>query len=217
MRERLNERRIWSRGPLLLLLLVVTSTFAGCNFFGGVFSDVAGQPVPAQYTGMQKKSILILVYTDSSTEFLYPQARREVSSFVGFEIRKHLPKSKLLDSSTVIAYQNNTPGWDALPVKTIGKHFGVDRVLYIEIIQYHTHSPGARHLMRGHIEAHIAVYNTHLPGSGRVFSTQINTYWPKSGPEPVFHTDSNAVLYNTLQRFSQSVVRCFYPWTAHPE
>ena len=217
MHERLNGRRLWSRGPLLLLLLVLTSTFAGCNFFGGVFSDVAGQPVSSQYSGMNKKSILILVYTDSSTEFLYPQARKEVASFVGFEIRKHLPKSKLLHSSAVIAYQDETPGWDALPVKTIGKHFGVDRVLYIELVHYHTHSPGARHLMRGHIEAHSVVYNTHLPGSGRVFSTQINTYWPRSGPEPVFHTDSNAVLYNTLQRFSRSVVRCFYPWTAHPE
>lgn len=217
MGELPNGSRVGIRGTLIILLLAVSTAIGGCGFFGGVFSDVGGQPVPAQYTGMKKQSIMILVYTDSSTEFLYPQARKEVSSFVAFELRKHLPKSKLLHASSVIAYQDDTPGWDALPVKTIGRHFGVDRVLYIEIIAYHTHSPGARHLMRGHIEAHVAVYNTHLPGSGRVFSTLIDTYWPKAGPEPVFHTDSNAVLYNTLQRFSRSLVRCFYSWTAHPE
>jgi len=204
-------------GIPLLFVLLMPVVLTGCGFFGGVYSDVAGTPMPAQYTGMQKKSILILVYTDSSTEFLYPQARKEVSSFVAYELRKHLPKSKLLPSAAVIKYQNDTPGWDALPVNTIGRHFGVDRVLYIEIIKYHTHAPGGRNLMQGQIEAHVAVYDTHLPGSGRVFSTVINTLWPKSGPEPVFHTDSSAVLYNTLQRFGRSVVRCFYPWTAHPE
>lgn len=200
-----------------MLAVLLPMVLGGCGFFGGVFSDIAGKPVAAQYTGMQKQSILILVYTDSSTEFIYPQARKEVSAFVAYELRKHLPKSKLLPSSEVIHYQNSTPGWDALPVKTIGRHFGVDRVLYIEIIKYHTHAPGARNLMQGHIEAHVAVYNTHLPGDGRVYSTIINTRWPKSGPEPVFHTDSSAVLYSTLQRFAKSVVRCFYPWTAHPE
>ncbi len=202
---------------LLVLALLLPVALGGCGFFGGVYSDVAGQPVAAQYTGMKKKSVLILVYTDSSTGFIYPQARKEVSSFVAYELRKHLPKSKLLPSAEVIHYQDSTPGWDALPVKTIGRHFGVDRVLYIEVIKFHTHSQGGRNLMQGHIEAHVAVYDTHLPGDGRVFSTLINTLWPKSGPEPVFHTDSSAVLYNTLQRFGRSVVRCFYPWTAHPE
>lgn len=205
------------RRSAMALLVVLPLALTGCGFFGGVYSDLAGQPVAAQYTGMHKKSVLILVYTDTSTEFIYPQARKEVSSFVSYELRKHLPKSKLLPSSEVIDYQDNTPGWDALRVKTIGKHFGVDRVLYIEIIKYHTHAPGGRNLMQGHIEAHVAVYDTRLPGDGRVFSTLINTRWPKSGPEPVFHTDSSAVLYNTLQHFARSVVRCFYPWTAHPE
>jgi hypothetical protein len=76
---------------LLVLALLLPVALGGCGFFGGVYSDVAGQPVAAQYTGMKKKSVLILVYTDSSTGFIYPQARKEVSSFVAYELRKHLP------------------------------------------------------------------------------------------------------------------------------
>ncbi len=189
---------------------------SGCQFLGMAYENVAGTPMAARYTDLAKKSVMILVYTDGATEFEYPQARQEISSFLSAELRKHLPKSKLLKSSKVIAYQNNTQGWQALPIKTIGKHFGVDRVLYIEVVDFTAHAPGAPHLMQGHIRAHVAIYNTHLPGGGRVFATDINTLWPKAGPEPVYHTNSNVVMYNALTHFSRSVVQCFYNWTAHP-
>jgi hypothetical protein len=195
-------------GVLFLLLLTV----GGCGFLAMATHNVVGSKVAASYAGLAKHSVAILVYSDDATTFMYPQARREVSSFLTQQLEKHLPTARLLDYHRVLAYQNGDPNWEALPIKTIGRHFSVDRVIYIELIDYSAHAPGEQRLLRGHIKANVYVYDTHLPGDGRVFSTTLNVYWPRNAPEPVFDSDANLVRMNTLTRFSRDVARCFYNW-----
>ncbi len=196
----------------LLGLLVLTLGVGGCDFLGMAAQNTIGIPVKAQYSGLKKQSVAIVVYEDGSTEFNYPQASQEVSAFVTASLEKHIPTAHILDYHLVLNYQNANPNWGVLPIKSIGKHFSVNRVVYIELLDYTVHSQHTTFVLQGHIAAHVAVYNVKLPGNGEVFHTNISVRWPKSGPLPGYDTDANTVRMNTLQRFSTKLAHEFYNW-----
>ncbi len=197
---------------MVLTMLVLFMGIGGCTFLGLAAENAMGVAVKPQYRGLEKQSVAIVVYEDASTMFTYPQAQQEVSAFVSAALKKHLPKAHILDYHLVLNYQNANPNWDVLPVKTIGRHFGVSRVVYIELLNYTVHSQQTNYVLQGDIAAHVAVYNMNIPGDGEVFHTDIDARWPKGGPLPGYNTDANTVRMNTLQRFSTLLARCFYTW-----
>lgn len=202
-----------SAGALVVLaMLVLSMGIGGCAFLGMAAENSMGVAVKPQYRGLKKQSVAIVVYEDASTMFTYPQAQQEVSAFVSAALKQHLPKAHILDYHLVLNYQNANPNWDVLPVKTIGQHFGVSRVLYIELLNYTVHSQQTNYVLQGDIAAHVAVYNMKIPGDGEVFHTNIDAKWPKDGPLPGYNTDANTVRMNTLRRFSTMLARCFYTW-----
>lgn len=220
-RENLMNNKIWPwpydlvRSGALVLLALGCLVASGCTFLAMAGQQAVGVPVPPRYVGLKKQSVAIVVYANQAVTFMYPQAAQEVSSFVSNEMQAKIPSIRLLPYMDVLAWQRHTPGWQALPVKSIGRHFGVNRVLYLELVHYRTHAPGARHLMQGRIEANVFVYNTQIPGSGLVFSTHLNTLFPQSGPEPVFDSDNNVVRMRTLELFSRDLTRMFYTWRTY--
>lgn len=203
------------RCVVVLLVALGCLVVGGCSFLAMAGQKAVGVPVPPRYVGLKKQSVAIVVYANQAITFMYPQAPQEVSAFVGNEMQAKIPSIHLLPYADVLAWQRHTPGWQALPVKSIGKHFGVHRVLYLELVHYRSHAPGARHLMQGRIEANVFVYNTQIPGSGLVFSAHLNTLFPKSGPEPVYDSDNNVVRMHTLERFSRNLTRMFYTWRTY--
>ncbi|MGC8624327.1 MAG: hypothetical protein ACP5VQ_03560 [Phycisphaerae bacterium] len=204
-----NRSGVWAA---LLVLGIFTWGAGGCEFLGMAVQNTVGVPVKAQYNGLKKQSVAIVVYEDASTMFTYPQAPQEVSAFVSASLKKHIPTARILNYHLVLDYQNANPNWDVLPIKTIGRHFAVARVVYIELLDYTVHSQKTNFVLQGHIAAHVAVYNVKLPGSGQVFHTTIDALWPKSGPLAGYDTDANTVRMNTLQRFSTKLAHCFYNW-----
>ncbi len=204
--------RAFVRWYAVFILAVGFAAAGGCSFLAMAGQQAVGVPVPPRYVGMKKQSVAIVVYANQAITFMYPQVAQEVSSFVSNEMQAKIPSIHMLPYADVLAWQRHTPGWQALLVKSIGRHFGVSRVLYLELVHYRSHAPGARHLMQGRIEANVFVYNTKIPGSGLVFSTHLNTLYPQSGPEPVFDSDNNVVRMRTLELFSRDLTRMFYTW-----
>ncbi|HTV47553.1 MAG TPA: hypothetical protein VMG59_03825 [Phycisphaerae bacterium] len=213
MRRRLliNSQALTRAGSLLLLAVMILNC-AGCAFFATAYQNARGTSVSAQYTGLDNHSVAILVYADDSITFMYPQAREEISGFIADQFQKNMPSVRLLDYQQVIAYQDQTPGWESLPIKSVGDHFSVDRVLYLELVNYTTHAAGATDLLQGHIEANVYIYDTKLPGDGLVYQTHVDVYSPANGPAPPFDSDENSVRMAALGEFSRDVVRNFYNW-----
>jgi hypothetical protein len=196
----------------MAFLAVLFWNCAGCGFLAQEYQNASGTTVAAQYNGLENHSVAIVVYADDSVTFMYPQVREEISGFVADQIQKNIPTARLLDYHQMIAYQDQTPNWEALPIKSIGAHFSADRVLYVEVVAYTTQAAGASDLLQGHMEANVTVYDTQIPGDGRVFQDVIDTYFPASGPAPLFNTDENTVRMDTLGEFSRDLVRPFYQW-----
>ncbi len=206
------QSQSWRLGMALVLLGLVPM-LGGCQT-AAQKRHAADLAKLTAYAGLKHQSVAVIVYADDATLFMYPQAAQEVSSFLAYDLKRAVPSARILDYHDVINYQNKTPNWQALPIKSIGLHFSVDRVIYMELLDYSTHAPGAMHLLQGHIKARVYVYDTHLPGDGRVYSTTINTRWPRFGPQPVYHGDTNVVRMNTLTAFSAELTHQLTHWTA---
>ncbi len=195
------------------MLLIMSGLTAGCQTTAQK-REAAALARQSAYASLKHHSVAVIVYADSATLFLYPQAAQEVSSFVNYDLKRAVPSAKVLGYREIIQYQNSTPNWEMLPIKSIGLHFSVDRVIYLELLNYSCHAPGARHLLQGHIRARVYVYDTHLPGDGRVLATSVGVRWPRSGPEPGYHGDSNVVRMNTLTAFSALLVHRLTHWVS---
>src|SRR5439155_26002416 len=87
------------------------------------------------------KTVAIVVYAPAATIDEYSGARDEISDFVATQMREHMGNTRIVAPRDVIYWQNDTLTWQNLSAKDIGRHFKVDRVLFIEVLDYSMRRP----------------------------------------------------------------------------
>jgi hypothetical protein len=173
----------------------------------------AGRAVVADYHGLDDKSVAIVVYTAQANTDEFPGARKDVSSFVANQFRLHMPNTRLLNPDDVLAWQDDTINWFALSEKDIGKHFSVDRVLYIEVLTYEAKSDKNYGDLQGHLRANCKVFEVEMAGNTPAWSGVIDVKWPQGGPVTAGRANEVTVRSRTLQGFAAELVGHFYDRT----
>jgi hypothetical protein len=187
-------------------MLLMLGAMAGCmNAIGG-----RGRPVIAEYRGLDDKSVAIVVYTAQANTDEFPGARRDISSFVANQFRLHMPNTRLLNPDDVMNWQDDTINWFALSEKDIGKHFSVDRVLYIEVLTYEAKSDRNYGDLQGRLRANCKVFEVDAPGNAAAWSGVIDVSWPQAGPAGLGRTNEVTVRSRTLRAFAADLVGHFY-------
>jgi hypothetical protein len=197
------------RTLLLTGLLFSPLTLAACQLFG-YQEQISGHPVDAQYKGLADKSVAIVIYADQATTNEFPAAREEMSAFLSTKLRESLSTTKLLDYHEVMNWQDETINWFGLTEKQIGKHFGVDRVLYIEVLDYSVNQKGGAGDLQGHLRANCKVYETDTAGNDPAWSSVIDVSFPEDHPVDPTQVPPDAVRARTLDKFSEQLVNCLY-------
>lgn len=197
------------RALLLVALLASPFALSGCFLFAAS-AAVAGQKVEAQYRGLADKSVAIVIYTDQATTNEFPAAREELSSFIAAQLREHVPTAKLLDPREVINWQDDTLNWFGLSEKEIGKHFSVDRVLYIELLDYSVSENRGFGDLQGHLRANCKVYEVDAPGETPAWTSLVDVSFPTDRPLDPSQTSPDAIRARTLQRFTEQLINSFY-------
>lgn len=192
------------------LVILTAAALPACGWLAHAQERQIGREVAAQYQGLQDKSLAIVVYADPAILFEYPDARKEVSAFLAKKFHAAMPSVRMLDYNQVINWQNETMNWQALPEKDIGKHFGVDRVLYVELTDYGTRDPGAQDLLRGRIRAVARVFEADMPGNAAAWRGEYAVFWPETGPATYGGSDDRTARIRVLDRFSERVVNAFH-------
>jgi hypothetical protein len=204
--------------PLVFALPLV---LAGCGFLG-----LGSKPQPelvtrtyaSAYPGLTDKSVAIVVYTPSAVINEYSGAREEISAFVATQMRGHMPTTRLLDPVDVINWQDGKMNWASLSPRDIGRHFGVDRVLTIEVLDYSTKRPLVVSNLQGRLRAQCRIYDTAdaAPGPDAnghmepVWTGLVDAAWPSGKPLDPTQTNEAAVRLRALDTFADQLVRYFY-------
>ena len=198
-----------ARGLLLGLLAVA---LGGCNLAALPFLLWADEPtrkVAAEYPYLGEKRTCIVVWAEMDTLFEYRDVQWELSEFVAAELESKVPGTTVVPCREVVDYQRRTLDWDRQDPAELGKRFGAERLLLIELTQYGTREPDSPHLYRGHVGANLRVYDTAYPKSEPAYRGSVDTVYP---PDSVglWSSDDRGIRRAMMQAFAVDVANKFY-------
>ena len=196
----------------LFVALLLPLSLSGCQLLG-YSEEVQGHAVDAQYKGLDGKSVALVLYADQATTNEFPASREELSAFISSKLREKSPTCKLLDYHEVLNWQDETINWFGLTEKQIGKHFSVDRVLYIELLDYSVAVHKGFGDIQGHIRANCKVYEVESPAIDPVWSTVLDVSYPEDHPVDPSQTSPDALRASLLEKFADKLTNCF--WDHH--
>ena len=144
-----------TRFALALALLALPLQMTGCvaaNIVGAMGAAEEAQKLVEtlpRYRGLENKTVAVVVEADYSTMFEYPGLVTHVASGVTMRIARWVPGVQVLDPGIVLNWQYNKPNWNTLPYGEIAEQLNVDRVVFVEVLEYRLHPPGNRFLWDG--------------------------------------------------------------------
>jgi hypothetical protein len=156
-------QRLIKVAATLTMLVAIALGQSGCavgKLVGGMASSEEAQRLvetPAKYSGLDNRSVAVIVQTDYSTLFEHPGLVTTVTGGVTARIGKWVHNVQVFDPQQVLNWQYRTPQWAALPLGEIATQLNVDRVVFIDILEYRLHPPGNRYLWDGEAVARVGI------------------------------------------------------------
>ena len=209
---------ISKRGVELVILLAVSGVMSGCGALRYLMYIVApgsqGKWVAAECEAMSEgKLVLVLVYADESIQYRSQvMARYNTSAAVAEELETRL-RVETVDPASVESFQANNLKWTDSNPSTIGRRFGADLVLYIELQEYTTRAEESGELLRGQMKGSAVLYA--VPGAGdektkRLWAGKAKAVYPEDMPEIADIYNEQVIRFRTLGLFSENLVKHFY-------
>jgi hypothetical protein len=113
--------------------------------------------VPAEYPGLEGRSVAVIVDADLSLRYEHPRLVDAVLSGVSARLHRDVPGAKVLSPLTVVAFQSGTPQWNALPYGEIARRLSVERLVHVEILEYRLNPPGNSWMWQGEAMAEVGI------------------------------------------------------------
>ena len=200
-----------------VVVLGISLLLAGCGLFGGNKAP-QGFTSATDYPGLADKSVAIVVYAPRATLEEYTGAREEISSFLVAKMRERMPTTRLVAPREVIYFQDDTLNWTSLTERDIGRHFSVEKVLFIQILDYSTRPIVGYGNMQGHLRAQCRIVDSSpaavaaaTPGARPDVEWKgiIDVRWPPDRPLDPTQTNEGAVRLRLLDAFAERLTQCF--------
>jgi hypothetical protein len=193
------------RGLLrFLLFILLPSSFilvcSGCQIAGAIAHAVP-QTSRAKYTGLAGQSVGIMVWADRGVRIDWNYVRLDLANLIQDKLRNS--KSSEVKGTTfpvlpasIVRYQEDHPGIEAVPITEIAPKLGVSRLIYVEILALSTRSDTSFQMYRGRVQASMKIVEV---SNGKAVSAYEEsdlhaTYPPKSTQDGVVGS-SDVVMY----------------------
>jgi hypothetical protein len=164
MPRRRNRHKSTSRARLrAAALLLGVALMGGCQagqLVGAMAQADEYQKLvdtPARYNGLENKTVAVLVQADMSTLYEFPDVVSNIAGGVSARLNRDVPGAQVLHPQFVLNWQYRTPQWSVLPYGEICEQLNVDRVVFIDILEYRLNPPGNRYLWEGVCSARVGV------------------------------------------------------------
>ena len=204
-------------------VVLLASATGGCALFGYLGHVVAGSDdektkprVEPEYLDLQDKTIAVLVNADEFTLYEHPEAPLAISLAVSARLAVNVPGAKLVNPDQLVKWQRNNPYWNTLRYSRLVHKLNVDRIVFIDLVQYSTHDPGNRYVLRGTVVANVSVIEaaeadgTGGSGDDFAYTTIVRTQFPGDNPVGLLDSDEQTVVLGMLANFSAHLSDLFH-------
>ncbi len=198
-------RRVLVMTATAALLFVVLGA-TGCQL-AAIFGDRT-KPVRAEYPYLSGKKVCLIVRADPETQQMYPHVQFELADFVRVELESKIRNLQVVDPRKVVDFQRSDASWETMDPAALGKRFGADRIIELDLTQYTTREPENEYLYRGHITAAVRVYNAEYPNSQPTYKTEVAIAYPPEGAH--WTLDERTIRQAAMELFAQTVTGKFY-------
>jgi len=184
---------------------LVAGGCAAVGFFGALEDERrrnSTHEVEAEYDGFEGKNLAVVIMADRVIQSNFPGVAERIAARVTAALAENLKgiASGYVPAADAAYFQNNNPGWVALPLGRVAEQLGVDRLVIIELKEYRLNEPGNQYLWDGVASGSVSVVeaDSSLPDA-RAFERPVHVTYPDDtgfGPE----TMSTAVVTSELSR-----------------
>lgn len=146
-----------------LLAAGLMFSLSGCNLvapIGGVMENIKRDTpveVLAEYEGLAGKSFAVVVLADRVIQAEYPEVVARLTIEIAERLKKETTASAYVPGKRMLQYQFDNPRWVSLSAGELGKALGVQRVVYVELLDYRLNDPGNAYLWKGIARATVGV------------------------------------------------------------
>lgn len=229
-----NGRR-WLRAAVVALLAAPLLALAGCQALG-IAAAAMPERVDARYEGLKDQKVAVMVWADDGVLADFPNLRLDIAQGVQRRLqeaqknkKREVEGARFVNAASVVRFQEEHPGIDAIPIDQVAPRLGADRVIYIEVTDFQTRSAESVDLYRGQIIAHLKVLEvlpdnaagpvatagaTSVPGRRTRTAYEdpaVRTVFPENVPDEGTPNFGDARIYRgTLLAFTDEVAGRFY-------
>lgn len=175
-------------GALALIGLLMLT---GCQVLGAIAAKAPKAPVAAEYR-LAGQSVSVMVWADQGIELDWPSITRDLAGGITENLKQAVDaKNDAVEGVTfpvavesVVRWQKDNPGYDAMPITSVAPQLGTTRVIYVEINKFSTRTAQTFVLYRGSVNASVKVIEIEN-GAAKVAweKRDINVFYPTKGPE----------------------------------
>jgi len=193
----------------LLVAASLTIAQTGCviPFAANLMHAVGADMVPAEYEGLEKKTVAIVTSTDGS-QYSQDVVARELNRLVAVIVTNEVDGVTLIRQDQIDGWRD-THGWDETDLASIGRGVKADKVIGIEVADLRLRE-GAT-LFRGRSETQVKVIDV---ATGKVeYSRRLDDYtYPKLAGQDITETTESRFRKLYLTKLSQEIARSFHPY-----
>ena len=176
------------------LVAVMLSTWllstSGCIIpaaIGGMaesFQRTGTTDVDAEYRGLEGHSFAVVVNADRSVQANEPGLLNRMTSRITDRVAKQYVGTvgtAFIPADRLLTVLYNNPQWPAMPPSELGAMLGVDRLVWIDIIEYRLNEPGNQYVWDGVAAGNVAVYDINsMLADEPVFERSVQVAFPDS-------------------------------------
>jgi hypothetical protein len=201
----------------MIAFLALVPALASCGMFGlvskvGEAIEVEKKvEVLAKYKGLENKTVAVVMNAERSVLYEFPTVVPNVAANVAAGIKQYVSGSQVLDFRESLAWCYRTPSWTTLPLGHIAEELGVDRVVYVDIIEFRLNPPGNRWIWEGMAGANVGIIERDsLDPDAFAEEFSISVKFPDVKDLSRESASEAQVQLGLVAKFTQTVNKLFY-------
>ena len=187
----------------------------GCQipgFFAAGYQDYKNrQPrdVAAEYRGLEGHTFAVVVSSDRIIQSDHPGVTDELTVRITQQLAENLEGPGYVPAQKCLRYLYDHPSWVAKPRGELAKELGVERLVFVELLEYQVNDPGNAYVWDGVAAGNIGVIEVENPDDF-AFQKSIRVVYPDEsghGPGDMSQVVVSSVL---IKRFTDRAAWLFF-------